>query len=152
MQSQLMKGLIGQLDHLHHVSNNCLILPNQQVWLRHNFKGMRKLHYIKGQIDQSMCLGVSFCGRDCSSIFQRGCTNCTSGTCSKLSMGWSCSMFALRTIIFSMGNRSSLFPCRNSSSYSIWLHLTSRSSVAGLYKCLFYYKLKMNTLATSSHI
>jgi hypothetical protein len=25
MQSQLMKGHIGQLDHLHHMSNNCLI-------------------------------------------------------------------------------------------------------------------------------
>ena len=37
MQSQLMKGHIGQLDHLQRMSNYFLILLNHRVWLQHNF-------------------------------------------------------------------------------------------------------------------
>jgi hypothetical protein len=116
-----------------------------------NFKGVKKSHHINGQINRSMRLDVSLCGCNCSSIFQRGYMNCTSGTCHKLPPGWICSMFALRTIITSMAEMSSLFPWRNFSSYSIWMQFTSHSSVAGL-KCLFYYTLKTIALATVSHI
>jgi hypothetical protein len=50
------------------------------------------------------------------------------------------------------GQHVFIFPCKNSGSYSIWMQLASHSSVARLCKCLFYYKLKINALATVSHI
>jgi hypothetical protein len=119
------------------MSNNCLILLNHWVDSSTTSRERRKLHRINGQIDRTMCLGVSLCGRDFSSIFQSGCMNCTSGTCSKLPTGWTCFMFTLTTIIIFVGIRSSLFPWRNFGSYSIWMHLVFHSSVAGLCKCLF---------------
>ena len=61
-------------------------------------------------------------------------------------------MFALRTIIFSVAEPRSLFPWRNSGGYSIWMQLTSHSSLAGVCKCLFYYNLKINALATVSKL
>jgi hypothetical protein len=142
MQSQLMKGHIGQ--QLLDFAKSSVLTPAQLLGEEEiaPHKGANKLEYVPRRE----------LGRDCSSIFQRGCMNCTSGTCSKLLVGWSCSTFALRTIIISVDIRSSLFPWRNSGSYSIWMQLMSNSSIVGLCKCLLYYKLKINALDTLSHI